>query len=175
MFDKIFELISAVWQSLLPFTVVHQYNKALILRFGKVHRHIEPGFHFMWPLKIEEVMRLSSAWRIAELQAQALVSRDGKPVIAGIVVTYRVHDLEKALLEINDVFIAAQDSCQATFAEHVLSTDYDELRTEEFSAALLKECRVQGFKYGIEIAKVRLHELSPARTVRLVGNGEVSH
>jgi regulator of protease activity HflC (stomatin/prohibitin superfamily) len=170
-FEKLIDLLVQFAALFKPFTVVSPAKRAIVCRLGKIHRELDNGFHFIWPFAIEQVYDMSLSTRIAELQAQALVTKDGKSVVAGIVITYRVHDVEKAIFSVWDAFAAATDACETNFASAVLTSDYDELRTEEFAAKLTTECRKQGFKYGFEIERVRLWELAPARTIRLIGGG----
>ena len=156
-------------------------KQGVITRFGTEHRRIGnddglfgTGFHMMWPFGIESPWVLSMSTRLAELQPQALVTLDGKTIVAGILITYRVRDISKALFSVWDAFAAAQDACQSNFATAVLGTPYDDLRTPAFSERLTETCRKQGFKYGFEIESVRISELAPTRTLRLIGNGELA-
>ena len=172
MFDKLIDLLTSFGSKLLPFVVLDPVREGVICRWGKPVRKITTGFHWLWPFGIESAKYLYVGTRLAELAPQALVTKDGKNVVAGIVITYRVHDAEKALFSVWDVFSAAQDSCQATFAQAVMTAEYDALRTDDFVDRLTAACRKQGFKYGVEIERVRICELAPVRTIRLIGNGE---
>jgi regulator of protease activity HflC (stomatin/prohibitin superfamily) len=174
MFDKLIDLIAQFGRKLLPFTVVDPSKRAVVARLGKEHRQLDSGFHWLWPFGIEEAYYMSMATRIDELQPQSLVTKDGKNVVAGIIITYRVHDISKAIFSVWDAFTAATDACQATFAQAVLSNNFDYLRTPEFADELTKACRKQGFVYGFEIDKVRISELAPVRTYRLIGDGHYS-
>lgn len=174
MFDKLFDVLVQFAGLFKPFTILTPNKKAVVCRWGKEVRQLETGFHWIWPFGVEEIFDLSMATRLAELASQALVTADGKQITAGIIITYRVHDISKALFSVWDAFSAAQDACQANFAQAVLATVYNELRTEAFADRLTVECRKQGFKYGFEIEKVRICELAPSRTIRLIGSGELS-
>lgn len=177
-FEKLIDLLIQWIRLLKPFCVVTPCKEGVVCLWGKEVRQIAndngmfgTGFHWIIPFGIEQVYDLSMATRLAELQAQALVTKDGKSVIAGLIITYRVCNVSKAIFSVWDAFSAAQDACQANFAQAVLAADYDYLRTDAFADSLTEACRVQGFKYGFEIERVRLHELAPARTFRLIGNG----
>jgi regulator of protease activity HflC (stomatin/prohibitin superfamily) len=181
MFDKLIDLIVTFGKLLRPWCIITPCFRGVICRCGKEVRQISnddgflgTGFHWMIPLGIEKVYDMSLATRLAELASQALVTRDGKCIVAGITVTYRVQNVSKAIFSVWNAFSAAQDACQANFAQAVLANDYDVLRTEEFADDLTKKCRKLGFTYGFEIDKVRICELAPARTLRLVGSGELT-
>lgn len=180
MFDKLIDLLTTFGKRLLPFCIITPCMRGVICRWGKENRQVAnddgflgTGFHWMIPMA-EKVYDMSLATRLAELASQALVTRDGRNVIAGIIITYRVHNISKAIFSVWNAFSAAQDACQANFAQAVLTSDYNDLRTEKFADELTEKCRKLGFTYGLEIDKVRICELAPARTLRLVGSGELT-
>lgn len=125
----------------------------------------------MAPLGIEDVFFLSTATRVDEFAAQTLVTKDGKNVIVGVVVTYRVHDVDKAMNSVYEPFAAIADACQANVADAVITSDYKDIPTIAFSERLTTVCRKKGFTYGFEIDSVRLAEFAPTRTYRLMGDG----
>jgi regulator of protease activity HflC (stomatin/prohibitin superfamily) len=179
MFDKLFEFILTFGRMFRPWWIVYENQGATVLRFGAYHRTIMSddgvfgrGFHWIWPFSIEKVYYETILTRVQELQSQALMTKDGKPIIAGVVITYSVKDIKKALWAVHDVFTAITDACLATLAEAVITTDLVNIGTPKFSEDLTKACRSMGFRYGIEIEKVRLHELAPSRTIRLIGTGD---
>jgi regulator of protease activity HflC (stomatin/prohibitin superfamily) len=181
MFDKLIDLVVNFAGLFKFWHIVGPAKEGVVCTWGTETRVIGntdgwfgTGLHLKAPLDIEEVFDMSKATRVLEPQPQALVSKDGKTVVAGIMITFRVHDVSKAIFSVWDAVTAAVDACQATFAAAVLSTDYDELRTPEFAERLTLECRKLGFKYGFEIDKVRLSELSPSRTIRLINSNHTA-
>ncbi len=179
--DRLFDFLIDSIQLFRFFYVCGPMAEGVICRWGVEKRRINnttgvmgTGFHFIWPFKIENVTVLSMATRLAELQSQTLVTKDGVNVATGIIITYRVRDISKAIFSVWDSFAAAQDACQANFAQGVLGSTFEELRSEAFWLRLTETCRKQGFKYGFEIESVRCAELAPTRTYRLIGNGELA-
>jgi regulator of protease activity HflC (stomatin/prohibitin superfamily) len=178
MFDKLIDVLLNFIGLAKFWVIISPAKEAVVCTWGKETRRIDnkngwfgTGFHLKAPLDIEEVYDLSLATRLAELQAQTLVTKDGKAIATGIIVTYRVHDISKAIFSVWDAFSAAQDACQANFAQAVQTTNYDDIRTPAFTDKLTEVCRKQGFKYGFEIESVRIHEFAPTRTFRLIGDG----
>ncbi len=180
-FERIFEWITQFISLFRFFYVITPMKEGVVCRFGSEKRKIKndngvlgTGFHFIWPFMIEDVYVLSMSTRLAEMASQTLVTKDGVNVATGIIITYRVRDISKAIFSVWDAFAAAQDACQANFAQAVLRSTFEEIRADAFSVALTETCRKQGFKYGFEIESVRLAELAPCRTYRLIGNGELA-
>jgi regulator of protease activity HflC (stomatin/prohibitin superfamily) len=175
LFDKLVDVLLEFASLFKPFTVVNPCNRAIIVRSlpwcKQKIREVGPGFHWHLPLRLEEAYYLSLATRVEELAAQTLVTKDGRNVAAGVVVTFRVHDIEKAINAVFEPFAAVHDAVQANFAEAVLNTDYADITKPEFADRLTAVCRKKGFTYGFEIDSVRLAEFAPVRTFRLMGDG----
>jgi regulator of protease activity HflC (stomatin/prohibitin superfamily) len=180
LFDKLIEValqfvgLAKFWQ------IVEPAQTGIVLTWGKQTRTIrsdngwfKTGLHLKAPLNVEEVYVMSTATRVEELAAQTLVTKDGRNIAAGIVVTFRVHDASKALFSVYEPFAAIHDACQANFAQLVIATDYADIPTDSFAEKLTAVCRKRGFQYGFEIDSVRIAEFAPVRTYRLMGDGAI--
>lgn len=169
-FEKLIDLMVQFLEFFRFCVVVDCYQRGVCLRLGKFHRVLEPGFHWLLPLCIDNPILERVVPRLRELCSQTLVTADGKPVAVGIVICFEIFDIQKAVLEVNEVLEAVDDACHATLAEHVLAEDYEALRTEGFAKALTTSCRIHAEKFGVAILSVRMHELAPTRTYRLIGS-----
>lgn len=170
MFEKLIDLFIEFLEFFRCAIIVDQYQKGVVLRFGKFHRVMEPGLQLLLPFYIENTVIERTVPRVREFATQTLVTADDKPVVAGIIVALQIFDIKKATLEINEVWEAVDNACQATLAEHVMAEDYEAVRTESFAKALTTACRMKAEPYGIEIMSVRLYEFGPTRTYRLIGS-----
>jgi len=167
MFDKFIDVLLTCIQWFVPFVVVDQFERAIVLRFGKFHRHLEPGFHWVIPLEVEKVLADNVVPRTVNLGAQSLTTKDGKLVVVGGVITASIRDVKKALLEVEGVDDALKDSCYGAIGSLIAAHTWAEIQQEDFSETLTKACRKQAWKYGIEIERVQLSDLTLARTFRL--------
>jgi membrane protease subunit HflK len=167
-FEKLIDLIVQFLEFFRFCTIVDCYERGVRLRFGKFHSVMEPGFHWLAPFYIDNPITESTVTQLYQCATQSLVTFDGKVVAAGIVITYNIRDIRKALLEVHAVKDAVYDACHATVAEMLAKTLWDEVRSAEFLGKLTAACRKLGFRYGIEIEQVRFSELAPVRTLRLV-------
>lgn len=178
MFDKLIDLLIQGMGLFKFWAILTPAQTGFVCTWGKKTRNIGntdgwfgTGLHLKAPFDIEEVFYLSNATRVDELAAQTLVTKDGKNVIVGVVVTYRVHDVDKAMNSVFEPFAAIADAVQANVADAVIGSDYAEIPTLGFSDRLTAVCRKKGFTYGFEIDSVRLAEFAPTRTYRLMGDG----
>lgn len=178
MFDKLIDVMLQFVGLFKFWVIMNPVQSGFVTTWGKVTRLIGnkdgwfgTGLHLKAPLGIEEEYSLSMSTRVDELAAQTLVTKDGRNVIVGVVVTYRVHDIERALNSVYEPFAAIADAVQANVADAVIGTDYAAIPTLAFSDALTAVCRKRGFTYGFEIDSVRIGEFAPTRTYRLMGDG----
>lgn len=169
MLDRLIDVVVEFIDRFRFFRVVDANEQAIVLKWGVLERVLDPGRHFYWPFVYRSVVD-TVVPRLYEMVSQSLVTADGKPVAAGVVITAKIRDIAKSLLEVENVDSAIQDATQATLAELVMESNWDFLRTPEFADRLTAACRKQAFKYGVEIIRVRLHELAPLRTFRLIGS-----
>jgi len=167
MFDRLIDMLLGCLQWFVPFVVVDEFERAIVLRFGKFHRVLEPGFHWIIPLEAEKVLADNVVPRTVNLGSQSLTTKDGKVVVVGGVVTASIRDIKKALLEVEGVDDALKDSCYGAIGSLVAAHPWDAVQQDTFSETLTKACRKQAWRYGIEIERVQLSDLSLARTLRL--------
>ena len=167
MFDWIKDALVATWQWFVPFVVIDQYQEAVVLRFGKFHRVLLPGFRWLIPFGIEREIADTVVPRVIDLKSQSLTTSDGVPVVVSGAVTFSIVDIRKALLTVRTVHQAIADSCCGVIGKMVRSTAWSALTTEEFTHELTKACRVYARRYGLEIDRVQLTDLARMRALRL--------
>ncbi len=167
MFDKLIDLFLQFVDLFRFFTVCNEFERGVVLRLGRYHKSLEPGFHFILPFNVDHYIYDNVVPRTTNLGAQGLTTRDGKSITLSAIVTAQIRDIRKAVLEVEHVDTALVDSCFATIGDLVVAHNWDDILKPEFSETILKACRRQAFKYGIEILRVQLSDLTPSRAIRL--------
>ena len=167
MFDKLLDVILQWFTFFIPFVVIDAFERAVVLRFGKPHVDLEPGFHWIIPFQVDRVLADNVVPRTINLGSQSLTTKDGNAVVVAGVVTAQIRDIRKATLEVEGVDDAMQDSCYGAIGALVAAHTWEEVQHEDFSDVLTKACRKQAWRFGIEIQKVQLSDLTIARTYRL--------
>lgn len=167
MIDKLIDFLIDVLDLFRFWVVVDAYERHVILRFGVHNRTLAPGIHWFAPFGIERSLRDNVVARVINLGAQSLTTKDGENVAVSGVVTAEIRDIEKAMLAVEDVDHALADSCVGTIGQLVAAATWAELQGEGFSETLTKACRKQAWRYGIEITRVQLSDLSKAHVLRI--------
>ena len=74
----------------------------LLFSFGRARRTLEPGFHLLLPF-LQKARKLPTRSRTLDLPAQRVVTRGGLVYHAEANLVYRVVDVRKALIEVDEL------------------------------------------------------------------------
>ncbi len=169
--EKLIELIVSWFTYLIPWTILGDDECGLIRRFGVFKRLLKPGINYKWPL-IETAMTATAAIETTVLREQSLTSADGVQVTVRGVITYRVVDPRKYILDCGTVTGVVNDSGCCVIAELLPQLNAAEiLRGEAFTRDLSRKVRSRAKKWGIDVESFGLIDRTAARTYRLITNG----
>jgi regulator of protease activity HflC (stomatin/prohibitin superfamily) len=167
VFDKLVELLVQFIDLFYFVRVIDQYMGGVVLRLGKYHRTLGPGAHMVWPLGIERVLMQHTNPSTTKLDAQSLTTADGVAVVVSAVVTWRVSNVRKVLLECDGHEQVMLDSTTGVLAEHVTGVVWSDLVTEEFRCTITSAVAQRARKWGIKVMKVQLKDVARCRSLRL--------
>lgn len=156
--------------------IVDEYQRGVVLRFGRHHRDIEPGACFYWPFRIERPMVISVVPDITRLPTQSFTLRDGVTVAVTPAITYRVHNVKTALLEVEDAETALLDATSGEIRRLLADHDWCDLLDPEACAEIenqiLKGIRREAFRWGFEVTRASFPDLVRLRgAYQLYGRG----
>lgn len=86
---------------IMPFVIVRDYEKGVILFLGKYHHSLKPGLNWKWPIVNESITCLSKKETI-EFRPITVVTKDELTIAIGLIGGYEVVDEKKFLLDAND-------------------------------------------------------------------------
>lgn len=170
MFDKIIDVLLAIWDKLLPFTVVNQYQAAVVLRFGRFDRVLTPGFHWLWPVGIENALHDGVVTRTSMTSNQICTTADNKTVVLRAVLRWRIRDVKKALLDVEGLDDVTRDVTYGTIERLVNANTWEQVRAPGFTDDLTKAARKIAFRYGVEIEQLQFSDLSLTKSLTLNQN-----
>ena len=177
MFDWILQLLQLVWHGLLPFVVLQPFEAGVLCRLGKYKRNLDPGFHWVIPFYVDQVWHEHITPRTDHLTGLATITTDGKAVGFDAVVTWKINDIRKALLDCTDLKDAIADTCAGQIGTTLAESDWASIREGKTVEQLTKVCRARGWKWGVEVLGVQLSGLAVVKNFRVTGNAQphVSH
>jgi regulator of protease activity HflC (stomatin/prohibitin superfamily) len=171
MFDKLIDILREIWSELVPVEIVHPYNGGVQLRMGRLLRVLEGGSWY-WKIPFADaVLTDHTVPRTERLTGLATTTVDGKAIGFDAVITYRISDIQKALLEVSALKDAIADSCAGIVGTELSNTTWTDIVHGNTVDALTAACRKRGWKWGVEIQQVQLTGVAPVRNLRVSLSG----
>jgi len=139
---------------------VKQWEKAAIMRFGKLIKIVGPGLHTKIPF-IDSVVRVDLRTKTIDLSGQSAITKDNISVGIDAVAFIRVEDPERVLLKIIDYTKAISNYAQTAIRNIVGQYTLDTLleSREEAAKQLKKEVDDLSKEWGIDVARVGLQDI----------------
>lgn len=175
MFDRLFDIIVAVWKHLLFFVVLEPFEQGVLVRLGRFVKVLEPGLHFVLPLGIDAVYNEHVTPRTERLSGLSTTTKDGRPIGFDAVITYKISDIRKAVLEITDLKDAIADTCAGVIGTTLHEATWDSILAGDALEELVARCRKRGFRWGVEVMAVQLCGVALVKNLRLSHVGHSGH
>jgi regulator of protease activity HflC (stomatin/prohibitin superfamily) len=154
-------LLVAVALAALSVRILKQYERGVQFRLGKViHDARGPGLIFIIPL-VDRVERVSLRIVTMPIQSQGIITRDNVSVDVSAVAYYRVKDVVRSVVAIENVSAAinqiAQTTLRAVVGRHTLDETLSE--TDTINQNIREILDVQTEEWGIEVTVVELKDI----------------
>lgn len=140
---------------------VSEWERAVILRFGKFHRVAGPGLFPMIPFidRIADVVDLRI--RVSDFTAETTLSRDSVTVTVDALCFWLVWDAEKAICEVQDyedaVILSCKTALRSAVSRHDLSIFLEE--NEKIEDSLREEVDAKTTEWGITVQHVEITDI----------------
>src|SRR3990170_376031 len=110
----------------LGFRVVHQWERGVLLRFGKLVGIRNPGLNYIIPI-VNRLIKVDIRVMTVVLEPQEVITKDNVTIKVDAVVYFRVVDAEKAVINVEN-FVSASTQIALTTLRSVLGqSELDEL------------------------------------------------
>lgn len=141
--------------------IVKQWEKAVILRFGKIENIVEPGLNFRVPF-IDAVRRVDMRTQTVDLKGQSAITKDNISVGIDAVVFMTIENPERVITQIINFRDAVSKYAQTAIRNIVGQYNLDELleSREEIAIKLKEEIDKLSKEWGIDIARAGLQDIS---------------
>lgn len=169
MLDRLFDLLVLIWEAIVPYKIINQYDRGVRLRFGKFKSVLEPDFHWKLPI-FDTIIEHGSVWTTHSMPAQSLTTKDAKDIVVKGIIKYRVVDMKIFALEVWDAVDAISDMVQGIIFDIVKDKTWDELQHEDLKREISRKARIEAKRWGIEIETVTLSDLAKIRSIRLLND-----
>src|SRR6266850_721909 len=180
-------LIILVWTS---YYTVQAESEAVVLRFGKFLKTVEPGLHFKLPFGIDRVTVLPTRRQLKlefgfftpgytnvdqpaknEQEERSMVTGDLNAALVEWVVQYRIEDPKQYLFDVRNPDQTLRDLSEAAMREVIGDRTVDEVITIgrqdiEISALARMQELATRYKLGVRVDQVQLKNVNPPREVQ---------
>ena len=164
----LFQFLWSIMSLFQCWTVVDQYERGVILRFGKYNKTINPGFHWMLPLGIDRALTHEVILTTRETDEQSLTTADNKKIVISAMIAYNLVDIKKILLEIEEAETVLENFVYGAISELVTNNVYVDIMNDDFVVQLNKDVTTQALELGMNIHKVVIVNLAELKTIRLM-------
>jgi len=152
--------IAAVF-TLFAIKIADQWEKGVVLRFGKFRGLRGPGLFFIIPVVDELSHLIDQRMRVTDVTAESALTRDTVPVDVDAIVFWTVWDAQKAVLEVSDYFYAIALSAQTALREAIGRAELASMITERehIGAELRRILDEKTNAWGITVHSVEVRDV----------------
>jgi len=142
--------------------MAQQWEKAVILRLGKLQAIKGPGLFILVPIVDQVAMWIDQRIRTTEFGAEQALTRDTVPVNVDAIIFWMVHDPQRAALEIADYNSAVQRVAQTSLREMIGASVLSALLSERkvADAALKEVIGAKTAEWGVTINSVEIRDVA---------------
>jgi regulator of protease activity HflC (stomatin/prohibitin superfamily) len=146
---------------LFALKVANQWERAVVLRFGRFVGLKGPGFFVLVPVVDEISQLVDQRVRVTDVSAESALTKDTVPVNVDAIVFWTVWDAQKAVLEVADfldaVALSAQTALRETIGRHMLAEMITE--REQLGRQLQSILDEKTNPWGITVQSVEIRDV----------------
>ncbi len=140
--------------------IVKQYERGVVLRFGRLHNTREPGIRFIIPI-VDQMTKVSFRIITLPIQSQGIITQDNVSVGVSAVAYYRIVDPVKSVIAIENVGSAIDQIAQTTLRKVVGQHHLDETlaETAKLNVNIREILDELTLEWGAEVTLVELKDI----------------
>ena len=148
--------------------IVMEWEKAVVMRFGKFNRVAGPGVVFTWPVIEFYTLRVDQRVIATYFGAEETLTSDLVPVNVDAVVFWMVFSPKKAATEVEDYASAVAWMAQATLRKAIGRASLAEVacRRDQLDAELKDELEAKLDGWGIDVIDVEVRDIVVPRELQ---------
>ena len=137
--------------------ILREYERGVIFLLGRFWKVKGPGFILVIPI-IQQMVRVDLRTVVMDVPTQDVISRDNVSVQVNAVVYFRVIDPERAIIQVEDFFMATSQLAQTTLRSVLGQHELDEMLSERdrLNLDIQKILDQQTDAWGIKVNNVEI-------------------
>ena len=109
--------------------ILREYERGVVFMLGRFWKVKGPGFIIIIPF-IQQMVRVDLRTVVMDVPTQDVISRDNVSVKVNAVVYFRVVDSEKAIIQVENFYMATSQLAQTTLRSVLGQHELDEMLAE---------------------------------------------
>ena len=140
--------------------VVNQYERGVVLTFGRFTGMREPGLRIVIPI-IQRMFKIDQRTNTIDIPKQEVITQDNVTIRVDAVVYFRVKDAKKAVLEVANYIYASSQYAEAALRDVTGNVDLDSLlgKRDEVSKRIKEIVDARTESWGIDVQEVKVQNI----------------
>jgi len=153
-------IVGIIFLAIIFIKQIDQYEKGLLFTLGRFTGEKQPGWRIVIPV-IQKLQKVDIRVKAVDVPDQEVITRDNIPVNINAVVYYKVVDVEKAILEVENFFYAVSQLAQTSMRNSVGEKTLDELlqKRAEIAEQIKLELDSKTDPWGIDVQALELKDV----------------
>lgn len=140
---------------------VNQYERGVKFTLGRYTKMVDPGWRLVFPI-FQSMTKVDTRVKAVEVPYQDAITKDNVSCKINAVMYYRVVDVAKSVIEVENIWNAASQLAQTTMRNVCGELNLDELLSErdQASARIAELIAAHTSAWGITVTAVELKDIS---------------
>lgn len=176
LLDSISSVVQTFMNLLPRVYFMPAYEGGVLFIRGKKIKQIKAGPVFYWPI-MTTIETCPVTRQVLPISAQTCSTLDGKTIVLAGVLTYKVIDVVKFLVENYEADESVQEVVSSVLRDVVSERDWESLQANNRNTvdnALTRKSSLMLDSYGCEVEKLRITSLAPAKVYQVFGHSPLT-
>jgi regulator of protease activity HflC (stomatin/prohibitin superfamily) len=142
--------------------VIRQYERAIILRFGRYQRQVGPGIQRKFPFA-DNVLVVDIRERVRDFKAERMLTKDNVPVTIDAILRYRILEAKSrdAILNVQNFNEMIQQVSQTTLRNNIGSAHFQDIlsKREDINHIIKNVISEEAESWGIQVTGVEIRQV----------------
>jgi regulator of protease activity HflC (stomatin/prohibitin superfamily) len=140
--------------------VLKEYERAVLFRLGRAQEPKGPGVIFVIPI-LDKIVRVSLRQDVMEVPAQDIITRDNVTLKVNAVITLRVVDPTKAVIEVTNYIYQTSQFAQTTLRSVLGEVELDQLlaHRDALNARIQTIIDAHTAPFGVKVVSVEVKQV----------------
>lgn len=139
---------------------VNQYQKGVKFTFGKFTGLMDPGWRLVVPI-FQSYVKVDLRVKAVDVPSQEAITKDNISIAVNAVIYYKVHEADKAILQVENYYYAITQLAQTTMRNAVGKVELDDLlsQRDKVSEGIRGVIDAASDPWGIKVNNVELKDI----------------